>query len=168
MLKNFIFTVERKKNILFIFVGMIHISIYYEIPFENNQCEKHKKKMKKMTQAFFIVYTNGSHISNFHTQNSLQFSFSTRKSQMDSDFYSFTHHFKIVFVKLFKSFFDREPEFNNGFITDVQSTPPLCAAIFLVLIRLNVFCTVSSMDTSQKSEWEKRRRRNDEVELSNR
>lgn len=61
---------------------------------------------------------------------------------MNFDSHSITHHFKIVFVKLFKSLFDREPEFNNGFITDVQSTPPLCAAIFLALIQLNVFCTV--------------------------
>lgn len=45
----------------------------------------------------------------------------------------FTHHFKIVFVKLFKSVLDKDPEFNNGLITEAQSTPPLCAAIFLVL-----------------------------------
>lgn len=46
-----------------------------------------------------------------------------------------TYHFKIVFVKISKSFFDRELAFNNGFITDAQSTPPLRAAIFLVLLR---------------------------------
>lgn len=46
---------------------------------------------------------------------------------------NFTHHFKIVFVKLFKSVVDNDPEFNNGFITEAQSTPPLCAAIFLFL-----------------------------------
>lgn len=45
-----------------------------------------------------------------------------------------THHFKIVLVKLFKSFLDNDPEFSNGFITDAQSTPPLCAAIFLFMI----------------------------------
>lgn len=28
---------------------------------------------------------------------------------------------------------DKDPEFNKGFITDAQSTPPLCAAIFLFL-----------------------------------
>lgn len=46
-----------------------------------------------------------------------------------------THHFNIVFVKLFRSFLDNDPQFavNNGFITAAQSTPPLCAAIFLWL-----------------------------------
>lgn len=44
-----------------------------------------------------------------------------------------TYHFKIVFVKLLRSFLDNDPQFavNNGFITAAQSTPPLCAAIFL-------------------------------------
>lgn len=42
----------------------------------------------------------------------------------------------MVFVKLFKSFFDNDPQFddNNGFITDDQSTPPLWAAIFHFMI----------------------------------
>lgn len=57
---------------------------------------------------------------------------------MIADTSTATHHFRIVFVRLFRSFFDNDPQLvaNNGFITDDQSTPPLCAAIFL-LFRLN-------------------------------
>lgn len=80
----------------------------------------------QMTQALF----DGSHIS---IEIDFFFWIIYYKEHINRYKFISTYHFNMVFVKLFKSIFDKVPEFNNGLITEAQSTPPLCAAIFLVL-----------------------------------